>query len=192
MNKFCFMLIGCLLVSTTVCQSPYGLYADLLLGLSDQALFDTALAGRTYNCRVTRGASTAACDLYATAGLASGTFTGLPDLYGSGCVVAPDFPKRVNTCFPAPNTYPNYNSTPTPICTGSGVKNAANMIRIAINRGWCRLPICIGYPTCPVLVGKATCIGPKCPVLEGNVWLNDLWTLKYLNKLFYWTRLSIS
>jgi hypothetical protein len=52
------------------------------------------------------------------------------------------------------------------------------MIRIAINRGWCRLPICIGYPTCPVLVGK--------------VWLNDLWTLKYLNKLFYWTRLSIS
>ena len=83
MNKFCFMLIGCLLVSTTVCQSPYGLYADLLLGLSDQALYEAALAGRTYNCRVTRGASTAACDLYATAGLASGTFTGLPDFLSS-------------------------------------------------------------------------------------------------------------
>lgn len=150
MNKFCFMLIGCLLVSSAVCQSPYGLYADLLLSLSDQGLFDAALAGRTFNCRISRGTSTTACDLYATAGLDNGTWTGLPDLYGTGCVVG-DFPKAIRTCWGAPNTYPNYNSTPTPICTPSGIKNAANMIRIAINRGWCKLPICIRYPTCPVL-----------------------------------------
>ena len=154
MNKFCFMLIGCLIVSSIVCQSAYGLYADLLLGLSDQGLFDAALSGRTFNCRLSRGALSTACDFYATATLDNGTSIGLPDLYGSGCVVGPDFPKAINTCWPAPNTYPNYNSTTTPICTSSGIKNAANMIRIAINRGWCKLPICIRYPKCPVLAPR--------------------------------------
>ena len=147
MNSFCFILIGCcLLVSNILCQSAFGLYADLLLGLSDQGLYDAALAGLTGNCKVNKGSTTSACDLYAVVRLSNGTWIGLPDLVGTGCVRAPDFPKRQSTCWGPPNTYTNYNTTPTPICTGSGIKNAANMIRIAINRGWCKLPLCIKYP----------------------------------------------
>ncbi len=71
------------------------------------------------------------------------TSSGLPDLYGTGCVKAPDFPKSISTCWGAPNTYPIYNTAyggAYPICTSSGIKNAANMIRIGIIKGHCNLP----------------------------------------------------
>ena len=117
MNRFCLILIGFLIVSSTVCQSVYGLYADLLLGLSDQGLYDAALAGLTGNCKINKGSATSACDLYAIVKLNNGTWIGLPDLLGTGCVKAPDFPKKMNVCWGSPNTYPTYNTTPTPICT---------------------------------------------------------------------------
>jgi hypothetical protein len=148
MKTLSFITITCLLILGSMCGSQWGLYADLLLGLSDQGLFDAGIAGLTGNCKITRGTSTSACDLYAIVKKDDGTWIGLPDLIGTGCVVAPDFPKHMNICWGSPNTYPNYSSTSTPICTTSGVKNAANMIRIGLNRGWCKLPICIAYPNC--------------------------------------------
>lgn len=84
--------------------------------------------------------------MYAHIAKDSGTVDALPDLIGSGCVVAPDWPKRVSTCWGSPNTYPNYQST-TPICTQNGKTNAANMIRIGIKKGYCRLPGCYISPS---------------------------------------------
>ncbi len=46
----------------------------------------------------------------------------------------------MNVCWPSPNTYPNYNNTIRPICTADHVKNAANMIRIGLLKGYCKLP----------------------------------------------------
>jgi hypothetical protein len=153
--KILQLLVALLATLGTLAQSPYGVYADLLLSLSDQALYDAAVQRRVGQCFIVLcSTSNCACDLYAKVSINSTTSAGLPDLYGTGCVVAPDFPKGMNICFPNPNTYAAYNSTPTPICTKSGVKNAANMIRIAIQRGYCKLPICLAFPNCPVLVPK--------------------------------------
>ena len=88
------------------------------------------------------------CDLYAQANNAASNqypwlHKGLPDLIGTGCVKAPDWPKRRSTCWSSgSNTYPFYNSTPFPICTNNGKKNALNMIRIGIIKDHCDLPCC--------------------------------------------------
>lgn len=154
MKQFCILAVF-LLIFGAICQSPYGPYADVLLSLSDQALYEVGIKRLVGKCLITRcTTSQCACDLYAKISINSTTTAGLPDLIGSGCVVAPDFPKHMNVCWPAPNTYPTYNSSPTPICTSSGVKNAANMLRIAISRGWCKLPLCLSYPSCPVVVPR--------------------------------------
>jgi hypothetical protein len=57
-----------------------------------------------------------------------GLSTGLPDRYGTGCL---------DGCWGSPNTYYNYVNTVLPICTANQITNAANMIRIAIVKGYC-------------------------------------------------------
>jgi hypothetical protein len=57
---------------------------------------------------------------------------GLPDKYGSGCL---------DGCWGPPNTYLNYNNSVIPICTSNQILNAANMIRIAIVKGFCEEPV---------------------------------------------------
>ena len=133
-----------LLTFFLVAQAMSGAYADLLLSLPDAILFDLAVKQKVGKCYITLcpSISCGVCDMYAKIKLSATTSSGLPDNYGSGCVVAPDYPKHWSTCFGPPNTYLNYNGTPTPICTSSGVKNAANMIRIGIKKGHCQIPPC--------------------------------------------------
>lgn len=153
--KILQLLVLLLITFGTLAQSPYGPYADLLLSLPDDALYNAAVQKRVGQCSIGICTTTGcACDLYARVAINSTFVIGLPNLYGTGCVVAPDFPKRMNICWPAPNPYGAYNGTSTPICTTSGIKNAANMIRIGIQKGYCKLPLCLAYPSCPVLVPK--------------------------------------
>jgi hypothetical protein len=150
------LLATLLLVFGVMSQSPYGIYADLLLSLSDKALYEAALSRRVGRCFIStcKPDQSCSCDLYAQVSLDEGKSVGLPDLYGTGCVVAPDMPKKICTCWGGSNNYPFYNKSSTPICSKCGIANAANMIRIGIMKGYCKLPICTSYPTCPALVPK--------------------------------------
>lgn len=108
-----------------------------MLKLSDEALFQAGLAGKVGKCYIgdSRKASHF-CDYYAKTAK-FGQSVGLPDAYGSGCLVAPSAPKRISVCWGAPNTYDQYNSSATPICTDDYIKNGANMLRIGIMKGLC-------------------------------------------------------
>ena len=125
-----------------------------LLAKSDQDLWRAGRSGGVGKCYIARSIGSAAvCDFYLKTSKwgASQTYNGLPTKggvpYGSGCLSAssasvmnPALPsdikeaqsKNVTTCWGPPNTYQSFNSSPTPICTPDHVKNAANMLRIAI------------------------------------------------------------
>lgn len=176
-----------LLTFFLVAQAMSGAYADLLLSLPDAILFDLAVKQKVGKCYITLcpSISCGVCDMYAKIKLSATTSSGLPDNYGSGCVVAPDYPKHWSTCFGPPNTYLNYNGTPTPICTSSGVKNAANMIRIGIKKGHCQIPPCWSHPwskTSYLLLFfmKLLCRTKTSPTLPSNCWEIKLFPSKYI------------
>ena len=105
-----------------------------LINMNDQDLFNAALNGKTGDCYLSdaRNCSACACDYYAKVMIPSGN-QGLPGKYGSGCLVAPNLPKKMGSCWAAPNTYPNYSNTDRAICDPIDyIKNGANMIRIGL------------------------------------------------------------
>ena len=115
---------------------------QLLLSLSDDDLVRAAMNGRTGKCSIVnaKNCPQCFCDFYAKTSKAGLLGVGLPHGYGSGCIVAPDSPRRIDICWGAPNVYDQYNNSKTPICGRSLSNNAANMIRIGIQRGLCDLP----------------------------------------------------
>lgn len=115
---------------------------QLLLSLSDEELVKAAMNGRVGKCSIVdaKNCSQCFCDFYAKTSKAGLLGEGLPHGYGSGCIVAPDSPRRIDICWGAPNVYDQYNNSKTPICGRSLSSNAANMIRIGIERGLCDLP----------------------------------------------------
>jgi hypothetical protein len=105
-----------------------------LINMSDQILFNAALNMQTGKCYLSdaRNCKSCACNYYAKI-LNPPVNPGLPDKYGTGCLVDPNLPKNMTTCFPPPNTYQNYNPTNRPICNPIDyIKNGANMIRIGL------------------------------------------------------------
>ncbi len=105
-----------------------------LINMSDQDLFNTAFNGLAGKCHLSdaRKCTACVCDIYGKIIDQSGMI-GLPDKIGSGCLVARDLPKRVSICWPAPNTYQDYNPTNRAICNPTNyIKNGANMIRIGL------------------------------------------------------------
>ena len=115
---------------------------ELLLSLSDEELVKAAQNGKTGKCYIAdaKDCSQCFCDFYAKTSKSGLRGEGLPHGYGSGCIVAPDSPRGVDICWGAPNVYDQYNKSKTPICGRSMVANAANMIRIGIQRNLCDLP----------------------------------------------------
>ena len=68
--KILQLLVLLFLSVGTLAQSPYGIYADLLLSLSDQALYDAAVQKRVGKCFITICSTpNCACDLYAKVSL---------------------------------------------------------------------------------------------------------------------------
>jgi hypothetical protein len=108
----------------------------VLLSLSDE---EQVKAGK-WSIEDAKNCSQCFCDFYAKASKTGLLGKGLPHGYGSGCMVAPDSPRRINICWGAPNVYDQYNKSKTPIFGRSLRNNAANMIRIGIERVLCDLP----------------------------------------------------
>ena len=127
---------------------------ELLLSLSDQELTKAAFNGKTGKCVIVDATNCPQCfcDYYAQTSKAGLAGNGLPHGYGTGCIVAPESPKGVGVCWGAPNVYDKYNNTKTPICGQSMIQNAANMIRIGIQKDLCDLP-----STSPIDDQEVTC-----------------------------------
>jgi hypothetical protein len=106
------------------------------LKMNDQELWEAGIAGKIGSCSISdaRNCEKCFCDFYVKTNKEGLEGPGLPHGYGSGCVVAPQAPKGINNCWGSPNVYQDYNLSKTPICTKDHIKNAANMIRIALKR----------------------------------------------------------
>ena len=65
------LLVTLLFFCGVMSQSPYGIYADLLLSLSDKDLYEAALKRRVGKCFIStcKPGQSCACDLYAQVNL---------------------------------------------------------------------------------------------------------------------------
>jgi len=97
--------------------------------LPDQTLFDYGINRNSDLGRCYIQNTSAFCSFYGKYLFPNGTSTGLPDLYGTGCLG--------EGCWGPPNTYLNYQNTLLEICSGDVVKDGANMLRIGILKGYC-------------------------------------------------------
>lgn len=104
--------------------------------MTDEQLWEAATSGKVGRCFISDATqcSSCACDYYVKTTKEGLKGPGLPHGYGTGCVVAPSGPKGMSICWGAPNVYQDYSNSKTPICTTNHVKNATNMIRIALAR----------------------------------------------------------
>ena len=102
-----------------------------IAALPDAELFRLATTSSAQGCRITRGGPSAACDLYVKTP-SKDRYNGwplTPDGRGTGCVKAPDFPKRVGICY---YTNPPYDVTAeqtASFCTNNGKANALAQLR---------------------------------------------------------------
>lgn len=172
------------LIIITLCLTTFPVLADVksdLLALSDQQLFDAASAGQVGHCKILDAKSLPfSCDFYAYTDKVwspVNPYQGLPGVdqkpFGSGCVYISSGNPKGNTCwddgYPGGNNYPQYNSTSTPICVENNhIKNAANMIRIALNTATDPCDIASIVPPAPV--GKRlTQLVKEGKIVFGNV-----------------------
>lgn len=118
------------------------------LAMSDAQLLFEALHPNTlfgigsHRCYIERGGAGSACDVYVkTATIGSHSHRGWPRTtggLGTGCVKSPDFaPKRVSHCYYNDPQYALTNAERASFCTNSGLTNAVNQLRHAINDGQC-------------------------------------------------------
>lgn len=130
------------------CSSPV---AKSLCTLPDHTLYhlgiNRLLPHGKVGCRIDDAAQCRSCfcDLYVkayTTGPASeGSYRGWPRTVlrgrGTGCVKAPDFPKRTGTCFYADPRYRLTAREVSLLCTNSGKNNALAQLRHALCNGQC-------------------------------------------------------
>jgi hypothetical protein len=86
------------------------------------------------SCTIAPGGPSTACDLYVKAG-----GLGYPQstVGGSGCVVAPEYPKRMSFCWYNDRRYTLAAADRANFCTSSGYHNAAAQVCHALTRGMC-------------------------------------------------------
>lgn len=123
---------------------------DYYLNLDENALLSAAIRGNTIGtnpgCSISFGNSSSTCDIYVLAAtIDRNGGRGFPRNVlnqPNGCVRAPDWPKKVKLCI---YLRPEYN-VPTSVVqsfrTDTGITNAVNMLRYAIQSGDCLLPTC--------------------------------------------------
>lgn len=92
------------------------------------------------------------CDMYVkTATVGNSGYRGWPRNtrnIGTGCVKAPDYPKKVSTCYYTSSEYRNWAMADrTSFCTPNGMQNAVAQLRHAVLNKQCALP------TCPTTTG---------------------------------------
>ena len=158
-------LLSLLAATTHACTTKNKAF---YLSLSDSQLFAEGLSpkriGKCYIVRARYGA----CDLYVKAALAGPRGDrGYPKTrsnLGTGCVRAPDYPKRVRICYYKDPAYPLTAAERVSFCTDSGNVNAAAQLRHAIRNDKCALPAgggCCSRGSCGGVFGKC-CRGYYC------------------------------
>eukprot|EP01024_Parvocaulis_polyphysoides_P032625 TRINITY_DN291_c0_g1_i2.p2 TRINITY_DN291_c0_g1~~TRINITY_DN291_c0_g1_i2.p2 ORF type:complete len:163 (-),score=0.58 TRINITY_DN291_c0_g1_i2:139-627(-) len=124
---------------TADCSCSPILFKSQYLSLSDDQLYQQGLFG-IGQCKIQRNTGFGFCDLYVASGITgtfgSQTYIGYPLSQlcrGTGCVKAPDFPKRVGTCWYSDPEYGAVvNSRVTDYCSDKGIANAAAQLGDAI------------------------------------------------------------
>eukprot|EP00737_Agarophyton_chilense_P001353 gb/GEZJ01001519.1/.p1 GENE.gb/GEZJ01001519.1/~~gb/GEZJ01001519.1/.p1 ORF type:complete len:191 (-),score=22.71 gb/GEZJ01001519.1/:491-1063(-) len=120
---------------------------DYYLAMSNEDIWNSARDGsRIGKCYISSGGSGAHCDLYAKSAVKGihGDY-GWPkstDKRGTGCVRAPDFPRKVGRCYYSDYVYNLPKDVVDSFCTGNGKNNAVAQIRHAIRNDACGLPQC--------------------------------------------------
>jgi hypothetical protein len=112
------------------------------LALSDDALWAVSTAGNNVNgCYIGFGTPTTFCDLYViSATVGNNSHRGWPrntSGMGTGCVKAPDFPKKMSGCFFQNAEYALSTAERESFCTESGKANALAQLRHAISNDQC-------------------------------------------------------
>ena len=121
--------------------------AAYYLSLSVHQLYYAATGGRRVGgCYITVSPppSRSYCDLYViSATVGSRGYRGWPRTtsnLGTGCVKAPDFPKRRSYCFYHSRQYSLSATDRASFCTNNGKSNAVAQLKHAIRRGQCLIP----------------------------------------------------
>ena len=112
------------------------------LALSDDALWTASTAGKNVgNCHIGFGSQRSFCDLYvSSATVGNNGNRGWPrnsNGLGTGCVKAPDFPKKMSGCFFQNAEYALSTAERESFCTESGKANALAQLRHAISTDQC-------------------------------------------------------
>eukprot|EP00737_Agarophyton_chilense_P004682 gb/GEZJ01006109.1/.p1 GENE.gb/GEZJ01006109.1/~~gb/GEZJ01006109.1/.p1 ORF type:complete len:145 (-),score=14.10 gb/GEZJ01006109.1/:167-601(-) len=114
------------------------------LSLSPQALFAYGIKNEVGGCYISlHTGSSGYCDMYVKTATTGNGYHGWPrnvNDQGTGCVKAPEFPRRRTYCWYQRSEYNNHPlSVRNTFCTNSGVTNAANQLKYAIEKDQCAL-----------------------------------------------------
>lgn len=130
------------------------------LSLSVDELYDQATKGnRVGECYIAE-AKSGFCDLYVKSAIqgASGD-KGWPKTKsnrGTGCVKAPDYPKKIRRCFFLDSNYVLTEEERSPFCTEMGKTNAVAQLKHAIRNKACGIPTTVSSEPCEE--GSVGCI----------------------------------
>lgn len=127
---------------------------------------------RIGGCYIVPRAAFGACDMYAKSAVRGRDGDlGWPKTIskrGTGCVRAPNLPKRVTTCFYKSSSYRLPPDLVNRFCTDDGNSNAVSMIKHALQNGACNLPEPSAVSCVKGSSPKCICIeepdGPECPM----------------------------
>eukprot|EP00178_Gracilaria_changii_P019587 TRINITY_DN56722_c0_g1_i1.p1 TRINITY_DN56722_c0_g1~~TRINITY_DN56722_c0_g1_i1.p1 ORF type:complete len:175 (-),score=6.01 TRINITY_DN56722_c0_g1_i1:129-581(-) len=139
------LMLGLAPTSSSASDCPDPLTKSFYLSLSNNALFAYGVRKDIgAGCRISLGNSRAHCDLYVkSATVGNQGYRGWPrnrDGLGTGCVMAPEFPKRRTYCYAMRSEYDHLPMLfRESMCTDSGLNNAANVLRDAIEKNQCGL-----------------------------------------------------
>ncbi|PXF43528.1 hypothetical protein BWQ96_06729 [Gracilariopsis chorda] len=134
------MLVGAI-TSACAMTHPKSFY----LSLSPEALFAYGVKGAVGACYISLNTgSSSYCDLYVnTATIGNNGHRGWPrklNDMGTGCVKAPEFPRKRTYCWYSRSEYINHpQAIRDTFCTHPSVTNAANQLRDAVEKDQCAL-----------------------------------------------------
>lgn len=140
-----------LVVFLTLFATANGCYSiangtSYYLSLNTTDLYNAALSpNRIGSCYILRARGREACDLYIKSAVpgTDGDYgwpkTGGKSPRGNGCVIAPNLPKGVDSCFYWPRKYWMSWDDKLSFCQGDGMENAVTQLRHALRHNACGL-----------------------------------------------------
>lgn len=147
-----FFLLAHLVASASANTCTVTRNAAFFLSLSTNDLYSLATKGNRVGACYIAEVSSGSCDLYVKSAVSgSNGDLGWPKTtgnQGTGCVRAPDYPKKVSSCFYSSSSYVLSQSERNSFCTNSGKSNAVAQLQHAIRSNACSIPIAPASSTC--------------------------------------------